>query len=280
MTTLAMGVVALTSAQIEKNAAFYTQMLGLKVLENTAESRTFGVEERALVRLINDPTAKAYPRRPGLYHMAIRVPDRFALARTLYQLAERNYPLKGAADHGVSEALYLADPEGNGIEIYHDRPRSEWPRSEDGKVEMYTDELNLEHLLFELKGKLEPWRGIDTRTDMGHVHLRVSAIETAVRFYTDVIGMDLQLLYGNQAAFVSADGYHHHLGLNTWQSQGAEAAPQDAAGLAYYQILFDAAETVAAVKARVEAAGVPLSEDSSGLRLQDLSGNSLLLSVR
>lgn len=277
--TLRLGQVTLTSAQFEKSGAFYSQILGLKPLSSAEKSRTFGAGAVPLVTLIDDPAAKSFPRRPGLYHMAIRVPDRFWLARALYQLAERNYPLQGAADHGVSEAIYLADPEGNGIEIYRDRPRSEWPHQEDGSLEMYTEELNLEHLLFELRGKLEPWRGMPSGTDMGHFHLRVNDVEKAYTFYTAVIGMDLQMLYGNQAAFVSADGYHHHIGLNTWASRGAEAAPAGAAGLSSIEIVYPAAGAVAAIRERAEAAGTAVEETEQGLRLRDPSGNQIVLSV-
>lgn len=277
--TLQMGIVTLSAAHIDKTAAFYERILGLKELESYAAGRTLGAGDRGLVRLVDAPMAKSNNRGPGLYHFAIRVPDRFSLARVLYQLAERNYPLQGAADHGVSEAIYLADPEGNGIEIYRDRDRSEWPKDENGQVDMFTDELNLEHLLFELKGKLDPWVGMDSRTDMGHIHLQVNNLEAAKEYYTKILGLDLQAAYGDQAAFLSADGYHHHVGINTWRSLNAEPAPADSAGLAYYQIIFHSKENREAIKERTLAAGLSFTETGEGYLVSDPSGNRIVLSL-
>lgn len=277
ISTLQIGVITLSAAHIEKTAAFYQQILGLKEVGSQSVGWTFGVGGRGLVRLLDTPTAKSYNRRPGLYHFAIRVPDRFSLARVLFQLAERNYPLQGAADHGVSEALYLADPEGNGIEIYRDRDRSEWTKDENGQIEMFTDELNLEHMLFELKGKLDPWTGLEPRTDMGHIHLQVNNLEAAQQYYVHILGLDLQTAYGDQAAFLSADGYHHHVGINTWRSLNAGPAPEDAAGLAYYQIKFYSIERREAVKERVLAAGLPFSETAEGYLVSDPAGNRIII---
>jgi len=274
------GAVALAVSDLDRAARFYTHNLGLTEFENGPNPwRTFGAGERGLVRLTAATGAPLNPRLPGLFHMAIIMPGRFELARTLFQLAESNYQLQGASDHGVSEALYLADPLGNGIEIYSDRAQSEWPRDEQGNIDMVTKALNLDHLLFELKGKMEPWKGIDPRTRIGHVHLQVNDIPAAEHYYTQVIGLELQQRYGDQASFLSAGGYHHHVGINTWNSRGSAPAPMDAAGLRYFELLLPDAAALAEVTARIEAAELPLSQQDGGVLVSDPSGNGVLLRV-
>lgn len=271
------GAIALAVTDLERAARFYTSFLGMTELPAVDGWRSFGAGGQALVRLTAVTGVPLNPRSPGLFHMAILMPGRFELARVLYQLAEANYSLQGASDHGVSEALYLADPLGNGIEIYRDRPVSEWPRSETGELAMVTDALNLERLLFELKGKLEDWRGIDPGTRMGHVHLQVSDIPAAEQFYTQVLGLDLIQRYGNQAAFLSAGGYHHHVGMNTWNSRGSTPAPADAAGLRYFELLLPDKSALAEAVSQVQSAGVPMEDFDGGKLVHDPSGNGVLL---
>src|SRR5574340_1690746 len=158
------GAVALAVTDLDRADRFYVSTLGMTELTSSPDDRTFGVGERPLVRLTPSAGPALDPRRPGLYHMAILLPDRFSLARVLYQLAEANYPIQGATDHGVTEALYLADPLGNGLELYADRTPDEWPRGADGELDMTTEPLNLDRLLLTLKDRLEPWRGLDART--------------------------------------------------------------------------------------------------------------------
>ncbi len=275
------GAVALAVTDFDQAVRFYTHYLGMQEfpIESSVSWRTFGAGGRALARLTTATGAPLNPRLPGLFHMAILMPGRFELARTLYQLAESNYHLQGASDHGVSEALYLADPPGNGIEIYSDRPQSEWPRDEQGNIDMVTQALNLDRLLFELKGKVEPWKGIDPRTRIGHVHLQVNDIPAAERFYTHVIGLELQQRYGSQASFLSAGGYHHHVGINTWNSRGSTPAPDDAAGLRYFELLLPDAVALGEVTARIEAAELPMTQQDGGVLVKDPSGNGVLLLV-
>jgi catechol 2,3-dioxygenase len=277
-TQIHIGAVALIVRDMIKSSRFYEQVLGLRKLANTDEGElVLGAGGVPLFRLLERPDAESFPDRPGLYHTAILLPSRFALARVLYQLVERGYQLQGAADHGVSEALYLADPEGNGIELYRDRPQSEWPRDEQGELDMTTDPLNLDQLVFELKGKLEDWRGIDPQTRVGHVHLQVSSIPEAERFYTEVIGLDLQQRYGAQAAFLAAGGYHHHVGINTWQSQGAAPAPAGAAGLRYFELILPDEDAVAAIVARAHQAELPTQGLGQGWLIRDPSGNGVVV---
>jgi catechol 2,3-dioxygenase len=274
------GAVALAVSDLERAARFYTNNLGLKELAPSTNGwRSFGAGERALVRLKTATGAALDPRLPGLFHMAIRLPGRYELARVLFQLAETSYNLQGASDHGVSEALYLADPLGDGIELYMDRATGDWPRDEQGNIEMVTQALNLDRLLFELKGKLEPWQGIDPQTDMGHVHLQVSEIATAEHFYSQIIGLEPQQRYGHQAAFLSAGGYHHHVGINTWNSHNSPPAPDGAAGLRYFELLLPDAASLAEVTGRIEAAGLPLTALDGGQLVKDPSGNGVLLKL-
>jgi len=274
------GGVALAVTDVERVARFYTQTLGLKELAPALNGwRSFGAGEQALVRLTAATGVPLDPRLPGLFHMAIRLPGRFELARVLYQLAETGYNLEGASDHGVSEALYLSDPLGNGIELYMDRTTGDWPRDEQGNLVMVTQALNLDRLLFELKGKLEAWQGIDPQTRMGHVHLQVNEIATAEHFYSQVIGLELQQRYGRQASFLSAGGYHHHVGINTWNSNNAPMALEGAAGLRYFELLLPDAAALAEVTGRIEAAGLPVTAEDGGQLVKDPAGNGVLLKL-
>lgn len=274
------GAVALGVTDLDRAAKFYTSILGMTELSTnqTGVWRLFGVGEQALIRLTHAGSALD-PRLPGLYHMAILMPDRVSLARVLFQLAESNYAIQGASDHGVSEALYLADPLGNGIELYADRPRGEWPHLDDGSLDMATGPLNIDRLLFTLKDRLEPWNGLDPRTRMGHVHLQVSDLAAAEDFYTRVLGLELMQHYGDEAAFVSAGDYHHHVGLNTWNSRGSAPAPADAAGLRYFELLLPDAASLAEVTARVKAEALPAEPFDGGWLVRDPAGNGVLLKV-
>ncbi len=270
------GAVALTVRDLLKMRNFYAGVLGLQVLDGQGEV-IFAAGGAPLFRLQESPEAQYFPTRPGLYHTAVLLPSRVALARLLYQLAERGCRLQGASDHGVSEALYLADPEGNGIELYSDRPQGEWPRDERGELEMVTGPLNLDQLIFELKGRLEPWTGIAPEARVGHVHLQVNDLAKAEQFYTQVIGLELQQRYGSQAAFLSAGGYHHHVGINTWQSLDSPVRPQSAAGLRYFELLIPGSDALAGVLARARQAGIPSEGYGEGWLLRDPSENGVVI---
>jgi catechol 2,3-dioxygenase len=207
----------------------------------------------------------------------VLVPSRADLAKTLMQLAVTRTPLQGASDHGVSEALYLADPEGNGIEIYRDRPRSEWPM-QNGKLNMGTYALDLDDLLAEPKGsEAAP---LPAGTVIGHVHLQVSDIPRAEEFYLNVVGFDLMARYGTQASFVSAGGYHHHLGFNTWHSLGAPAAPADATGLRYFELALPGDDARGETVERLKASGARISQSDEGPLVRDPSHNAMVLTTR
>jgi catechol 2,3-dioxygenase len=205
------------------------------------------------------------------------VPSRAELARWLAHAARERIPLDGLSDHFVSEAIYLADPDGHGIEIYADRPREHWQ----GQVaRMTTLPLDVAGLLSELDDPAgDAFPGLAAGTEMGHVHLQVASVPDAIGFYRDVLGFELMATYGEQAAFLSAGGYHHHVGVNTWNSLGAAPPPPGAAALRHATIVLPDAEERDRVAARVEDAGGELATHLDGILVHDPSGNPLVLTA-
>ena len=182
--------------------------------------------------------------------------------------------MQGAADHGVSEALYLADVDGNGIEIYRDRPRGEWPFS-GGRLQMMAEPLDIDRLLADGAGA--PEHSLASGTTIGHIHLQVPRLDDARRCYVDVLGFDLMQRYGPSALFVSAGGYHHHIGLNTWAGVGAPPPPPGAIGLDHFDVVLPDQAPVAASIERVRASGIPADPYADGLLVRDPAGNALVL---
>ena len=207
------------------------------------------------------------------------MPTRLDLALAVARLAQARWPLDGASDHLVSEALYLSDPDGNGIEIYRDRPRDEW-RFTEGQLEMATLPLDMNELLRELERADGFQQLAPAATRIGHVHLQVSDIAEAERFYSGVLGFDVMVRGYPGALFVSAGGYHHHLGLNTWNSAGSPPPPPGAVGLRSYEITLPDAAELDAVLGRVRAAGIPIEDRGSDRLVRDPSGNGVLLRSR
>jgi catechol 2,3-dioxygenase len=272
-----LGHVALTVADLARSLAFYQDVLGFTVIHQDAGHATLGVETTPLLALHEQPGAPPAPANAtGLYHFAILVPTRADLARSLLHLVQSGYPLGGASDHLVSEALYLSDPDDNGIEIYRDRPRANWPRR-DGRLQMATDPLDLRALLAEAQADPRPWTGLAPGTRLGHMHLQVAEIPQARAFYNGVLGFDVMFDMERMGAlFVSAGGYHHHLGLNTWQSRGGRPAPAGSAGLRYFTIHLPA-DALAPVLARLDAAGVVYQTENEGVAFEDPWHNRILL---
>jgi catechol 2,3-dioxygenase len=275
-----MGGVAVTVADATATSRFYEQAIGLRPLPGAEDRLRLGAAQTSVVQLVGDPDA---PQRPpgttGLFHLAILVPSRLDLARALRRVANAGWRFTGASDHLVSEALYLQDPEVNGIEIYRDRPRDEWP-IQDGELRMDTIPLDLQSLLLELPDGGEEADGpIAAGTRIGHVHLNVADLAAAEEFYVGTLGFEVTVRGYPQALFVSAGGYHHHIGLNTWAGEGAPPPPPGARGLRRFEIVLPTREALREVEERIAAAGVDLTRDHDGLRLADPSGNGLLLRV-
>ena len=228
------GRVRLRVADLERVRAYYEHTIGLRTLAEDGDSVTLGADT-PLVELVGDPAAQpAPPGSTGLFHLAILVPDRPELARSIQRVAGSGERFTGASDHFVSEALYLRDPEGNGIEIYRDRPRAAWEYEPDGQLRMGTVALDLDDVLTEMPRDED--HGMADGTVMGHVHLHVSDLGEAEAFYVDRLGLEVTVRGYPGALFVSHDGYHHHIGLNTWQGAHGPAPPPGSRGLIDYEL--------------------------------------------
>jgi catechol 2,3-dioxygenase len=271
------GPVRLTVSDLARSRDFYERAIGLTASERDDGAVELSAGGSPLVELHGDPSARPLDRRaPGLFHLAILVPSRIDLAFALARIAESRAALDGASDHLVSEALYLSDPDGNGIEIYRDRPREEWPRR-DGALEMATLPLDLDSVLGELNGATELQPEAPTGTRMGHVHLQVADVDEAERFYSGVLGFDVTVRGYPGALFVSAGGYHHHLGLNTWHSAGSPPAPPGAIGLRSFEIVLPTNAELDHVLERVRTHGIDVEAGPGSSYVQDPFGNRVLL---
>lgn len=270
-----LGAVSLTVTDLDRSRRFYETALGLRTEELDNGDLQFGVPGRpGLVRLRGDTSAGPLDRRAtGLFHFALLLPSRRDLAHALARLAQSQWPLDGVADHLVSEALYLSDPDGNGIEIYRDRPRDQW-RYDGGGLEMATLSLDLQSLADELSGAEAIQSLAPDGTIMGHVHLQVADLDRTEAFYHGILGFDVTTRGYPGALFVSAGGYHHHLGLNTWHSAGSGPARSNSVGLRSYEVILPDAEELARVLGRVRRAGLPTETAGPGVTaVPDPSGN-------
>ena len=274
----ALGYVHLNISDLNKSLQFYQQVLGLQVHRRKGDTAYLGAG-KADILVLTERHGAVLPRfATGLYHFAVLVPSRLELARSLRQMAETKYPLQGFADHLVSEAIYLGDPDGNGIEVYRDRPRSEWYDAK-GKMQMGSDPLDIHGVLAELEGTEGAWRGLDAGTKLGHMHLQVANVAAAQEFYTRIIGFDLIMRYGPSATFVSAGGYHHHIGMNTWNSAGAPPPPPESIGLRYFVTRLPNLAEMGKVLDRVQAAGISAEEQDEGVLVRDPSQIGMLLTA-
>ncbi|WP_435068757.1 VOC family protein [Haloplanus sp. C73] len=243
------GPVALDVTDLDRMAAFYEEVVGLRTLDRTDGRAVLGVDDALLVLRESPDSSARGPAETGLFHTAFRVPSRAALGDALARIESR-WQLTGASDHGVSEALYLQDPEDNGVEVYRDRPRAEWPVTDSGRVDMDTRPLALDPL----RDAASDADRCPSGTAVGHVHLEVSSLDDSVAFYGDGLGLDIrQAIEG--ARFLAFDGYHHHVGLNTWNER---SEPPAGRGLAWVELRVD---DPADVRARLDPARVTERDD-------------------
>lgn len=269
-----MGPVTLAVSDLSQSVDFYTRVLGMKVVsrDDDAKIETVGVGGIPLLYLQEISGARRQPQySTGLYHAAILVPSRPDLGRVILNLARSQYPLSGASDHLVSEALYLDDPDGNGLEIYRDRPRAEW-KWNGSQVVMGSIQLDIDGIIGSVENPDAPFTGMADGTTIGHMHLRVGDIPKAEAFYSGLIGFDVVAKW-HSALFISAGGYHHHLGLNTWHSQGAPRPPADSVGLRQYTIVVPDVEARDQIVARLNSAGVMTEQHDVDVLVDDPWGN-------
>jgi catechol 2,3-dioxygenase len=269
------GTVSLNVADLSAMADFYARVIGLDEIERSDERARLGSDSTTFVELLAAPDAPPRPpRTTGLFHLAVLVPDRRWLGAALRRVAASHWPLAGASDHLVSEALYLRDPDGNGIEIYRDRPRGEWPHA-NGNLRMDTLPLDLDELVREAEPE-DPARA-GPGTTMGHVHLNVADIPDAEAFYAGALGLDVTVRGYPGALFLSAGGYHHHVGVNTWSTAGSPPPPEGALGLRHFELLVPDEGSVAAAAERMRDAGFQPLAGAGGLSVTDPSGNGVLV---
>lgn len=272
------GAVRLRVADLDRIRRFYQDAIGLAVLDSTEGRARLGVNGATLVELVGDPSSPERPRNStGLFHLAILVPSRGDLAAALHRVVESGWRLSGASDHLVSEALYLSDPEGNGIEIYRDRPRDQWP-IRDGVIQMSTEPLDLDGVLRELRRE-DAERGMPSGTRIGHVHLNVADLTAAETFYSGALGFDITVRGYPGALFVSAGGYHHHVGLNTWAGEGAPPPPSGSRGLEYFEVSLPGVAQLAAEEDRLLEAGFEPRREDDRVLVTDPSGNGVVLTA-
>ena len=273
-----LGHVHLNVADLERSIDYYQRAIGLRLVKEEKNRAYLSVGGDTLLILTEIPGAERIARRSGLYHFAILTPSRQALGKSLRNLIDTGTELQGGADHLVSEALYLADPDGNGIEIYRDRPRDEW-QYENGQIKMATDLLDYQGILEAANGANGNWGGLRAETRLGHMHLHIANLDDATEFYEQVLGFDFLLSYMGSTSFLSAGGYHHHIGLNTWNGVGAAPPPPDAAGLRYFSVNLVGTGEREKLVARLDHAGWPFEERSSGIFARDPSQNGILFEL-
>jgi catechol 2,3-dioxygenase len=272
------GEVQLTVSNLDRSLKFYRDQLGFRLLSQEGGQAVLGAGA-GFLRLFENPQARQVKGVTGLYHFAVLLPDRRSFARLIFHLAENGIEVAGVADHGVSEAIYMSDPDGNGIELYSDRRRNDWPRDDLGRLQMGTEQLDLEDLLLELRDGMDLFTGLPEDTRVGHIHLHVANLAEADHFYRQVMGFELMQRYGAGAMFFSAGGYHHHVGVNTWAGEGAPPPPPDAAGLRWFEIRLPGQPALDAISARLQAAGIAFEAHQGSLLLRDPSQNGILLTA-
>ncbi|EMA46318.1 VOC family protein [Halococcus saccharolyticus] len=266
------GRVALVVNDLDRMVEFYTTVIGLDVQHRETDRAILGAGSEQLLSLIADATASERKDEGiGLFHTAFLVPSRAALGNALTRV-ENHWQLDGASDHRVSEALYLSDPEDNGIEVYRDRPREKWPHRDNGMIEIDTLPLDLDSIRD--LGREEAT--VPAETTVGHVHLEVSSISTAREFYVDTLGIGVRQQYGDSALFLDYGDYHHRLGLNVWNGR---TSPSTGRGLHWFEFVLPEQDAVDVIQQRLGKRGVSSTTIESGVEVADPDGITLHLVV-
>jgi catechol 2,3-dioxygenase len=271
------GEVNLKVQDLQRSLSFYQEVIGFNVMEHTGKRATLtadGIHPLLSLEELEEPLPKE-PRTTGLYHFALLLPSREELGKILAHFIKLNIQL-GSSDHLVSEALYLSDPDGNGIEIYRDRPSSDWTWNKD-QVQMAVDPLDGRGIVAEADG--ESWHELPADTVMGHIHLHVSDLNSTEEFYVKGLGFDAVSRFGNQALFISTGGYHHHIGLNTWNGIGAPRPNVNSAGLNWFTLHFPNEEKRSTTIRRLESLGAIIQKQNGKFLTHDPSGNQIYLSL-
>ncbi|GIN72877.1 glyoxalase [Bacillus sp. J14TS2] len=271
------GQVNIKVQNLERSLAFYQEIIGFKVLEQSEGFASLTADGNTVLLTIEQPkqVVPKLGKTTGLYHFAILLPERIDLARMVFHLSELGIPF-GSSDHLVSEALYLSDPEGNGIEIYIDRSPSRW-NWHDGEVEMTVDPLNFPDLLS--IHDHQTWTELPTKTVMGHIHLHVSELEKTEEFYVEGLWFEVVNRFGDQALFISDGKYHHHIGLNTWNGIGAPQPSLNSVGLKSFTIMVANEEKRMKIIDQLNKIGASIVKENGAFITQDPSGNRIILSV-
>jgi catechol 2,3-dioxygenase len=269
--------VHLTVRNLEREVAFYRDVLGLQVHDRTDGEAALGAGQ-VLLRLTERPDAPRPAGVAGLYHFCILVPERVDLAQLLRRIVETRTPVQGLVDHRFSEAIYLPDPEGNGIELNWDRPREQWPDPQ-ALLRLGNAPLDVPGLERLVENAPYPWPGLPAGSKIGHIHLHVGDLAAAERFYVGVLGFEKRMEIPGQAVFVSAGGYHHHVAFNLWAGRRLAPPPPDAAGLRYFAIRLADGSELRRVVDRVRAAGIATQETAAGVLVRDPAGIGVVLTA-
>lgn len=270
------GYVALKVANLEKMTRFYQEVIGLQVLTQNEQESRLGVGGDVLLQLRKIANPLPLTRKTGLYHVAFLVPSRQELGNALFHYLSVSAPLTGASDHGYSEALYLTDPEGNGIEVYRDKPRAQWDIRADGSIIGVTEAMDTEGVL---AARAAQWSGFGLGTTVGHVHLKVADLQASDQFYTEKLGLTLTSNFGSQAKFFAAGAYHHHLGANNWLGSHVPAMSATDLGLDYYSFLLPNHPAFEELVAHLEATEVHFERQGEQLWVMDPNGIKLLIAI-
>ena len=265
--SLRLGPIHLAVTHLDESVVWYQEALGLRVHRDDVTEAALGAGGEDVVVLHADPSARRPGRHAGLYHYAMLFPAREELARAALRLAANGTPIQGASDHGTHEAIYLADPDGIGIELAADRPREAWPTPEEEFSGGGPRPLDFDALLPTIAGE-EPTAHVAPGLRIGHVHLHVGDVDRGLAFYRDIIGFGVWAVLPS-AAFVAAGGYHHHLGFNTWRGEGIPAQPAGVVGLRHWTVMLDTPGQVGEVRDRAEAAGHPTTDVEGGFAVAD-----------